>query len=333
MAKLSIVDSTGDVEELIRGADLNDFPAWNAHPLFGVFTRRLYHQINLAEPIHAPCSFAVTDGNGPVLLASCTHGGGEISLYGLPAVIALRRGLDKKPTRKAFAAAFDHLKEFAADNGISRIRILGGRGDGPLGDVDTACINQLASPTLRIHAVADVSAGEDAIRRNLRDSFRSLVNWGSRRLRMEYVNSENPDRSLFDTYPDFHARVAGGAVRGEGYWNVYWEEITNGRGELSLGFLEDGELAAGTLIAETPLTAYYASGVYDRSKFDKPLGHFPLFDAMVRAGGRGINRFDLGEIHPRNSGASEKEVQIGFFKKGFTSDFALLTVWTVSFKD
>jgi hypothetical protein len=52
---------------------------------------------------------------------------------------------------------------------------------------------------------------------------------------------------------------------------------------------------------------------------------------MVRAGGRGIARFDLGEIVPQTTGADNKEVQIGFFKKGFTADFALINIWTLEF--
>ncbi len=331
MGKLSIVDAQDSVGEIISNVDLNDFPGWNSHPLFGEFTRRLYRHIG---GNYTPCSFAVVDDNiGPVLLASCTHDGEEISFYGLPMVIALRRGLDKKPTRKAFAAAFDHIRQLADAGGIARARIIGGKSDEPPGDLDIACINQLAAPSLKIHAVVDVSSGHDAIRRNLRDSYRSLVNWGRRQLRMEYVNAENPDRKMFDAYRSFHSAIAGGAARSDAYWNIYWEEVTSSRGELSLGFLEDGELVAGTLIAEVPGTAYYASGVYDRSRFDKPLGHFPLFDAMVRAGERGIARFDLGEIFPKGGDVSDKEVKIGFFKKGFTDSFTLLTVWTIYLND
>ncbi len=330
MGKLSIANEPHCVDELIHKSELGDFPGWNAHPLFGNFTRRLYTHIG-GE--HKPCPFAVLDANGPVLLASCTHDSEEISFYGLPMVIALRRGLDGKPARKAFAAAFDHLRQLALGKGIARARIVGGRSDAPLCDVDNACINQLAAPSLNIHAVVDVSEGSDAIRRNLRDSYRSLVNWGRRQLRMEYVNAANPDREIFESYQAFHSRIAGGSARSDGYWNIYWEEITNGRGELSLGFLEDGEMVAGTLVTEVPETAYYASGVYDRSRFDKPLGHFPLFDAMVRAGERGIGTFDLGEIFPKGGSASDKEVQIGFFKKGFTDSFSLLTVWTLSLND
>ena len=49
---------------------------------------------------------------------------------------------------------------------------------------------------------------------------------------------------------------------------------------------------------------------------------------MVRAGGRGMSVYDLGEIFPAGT-VSDKETQIGFFKKGFTATFQLRTVWHV----
>ena len=79
------------------------------------------------------------------------------------------------------------------------------------------------------------------------------------------------------------------------------------------------------------MTSYYGNGVFDRAHFDKSISHFPVYDAMLRASDRGIKIFDLGELHPLNSGVPEKEVQIGYFKRGFASTFARHTVWELSF--
>ena len=69
-------------------------------------------------------------------------------------------------------------------------------------------------------------------------------------LHMRYVNAENPDRALFDQMPAFHTRVAGAGARGDDYWEVYWNEIVAGRGEVSLGFMDDGALASGTAVID-----------------------------------------------------------------------------------
>lgn len=305
--------------------DASQFPDLDEHPLFGEFTRRLYRAIDPDR--HPDRSFVVAGESGPVAAVAATVQEGEISMLGLPAVIAPCRDLDAATAGKAIAAALAHFDRIGAADGATRVRLRGSDAS-RLGPLDAACIARLAKPVARMHAVVDLAGGEDAIRRGVRDSYRSLVNWGRKQLITTYVNRDNPDRAAFDSYPAFHTRIAGAGARGEGYWNVIWEEIARGRAELSLGRLDDGSLVAGTLTAFAGTTAYYASGVYDRERFEKPLGHWPVFDAMVRAGARGMARYDLGEIVPRGEG-SDKEVQIGFFKKGFTDRIALWLEWRV----
>ena len=135
----------------------------------------------------------------------------------------------------------------------------------------------------------------------------------------DYINSAYESdgattRKIFDD----DAKVTGSISHGSAYWDIFWQEIIAGHGELSLGFLNDGRLATGTLVIDAEETTYYASGVYDRELFDKPLGHFPVFDSIVRSKSRGLKTYDLGEIFPAG-GSSEKEGQIGFFKKSITS--------------
>ncbi|MEK7244557.1 MAG: GNAT family N-acetyltransferase, partial [Pseudomonadota bacterium] len=287
------------------------FPDLNGHPLFGDFTRRLYRTIHPGR--HPDRSFVVAGEAGPAVAVAATAQDNEISMLGLPAVVALSRDLDAPAAAKALAVAFEHLDRIGAADGAGLARVRGGEA-GCFGPLDNACIARLSKPVARMHAVVDLGGGEEAIRRGLRDSYRSLVNWGRKQLVMTYVNRDHPDRTAFDAFPAFHSRVAGAGARAADYWNVIWEEIARGDAELSLGRLADGSLVAGTLTAFAGGCAYYASGVYDRDRFEKPLGHWPVFDALVRAGRRGIARYDLGEVHPRGA-ALDKEVQIGFFKK------------------
>jgi len=326
MGELSIIDDPARAGAL--SADADAFPGWNAHPLYGNFGRALGAAVNTERGTYTAFPFAVADGDEVLLLGGATVGGGAVTSFGQPLVLALRGDLGKKRRKRAYALAFDHLRARAAAHGAATIRVLGADSDGPLGDVDLACMDQQAQPEAHIHGVVDTTLPETELHSSLRDSYRSLVNWGRRQMEMQYVNADNADRELFDQYPEFHARIAGGARYGAPYWDVYWNEITNGRGELGLGFLEDGRLVTGTLVVDAAAASYYASGVYERELFDKPLGHFPVFDAMLRAGARGTATFDLGEIFPAGA-ADEKEVQIGFFKKGFTSTFRLRTHWLV----
>ena len=328
MAELSIDNDPARVDALFNDADAVSFPGWNAHPLYGDFGQALGAAVNAERGAYTACPFAVVDGDEVLLLAGATAGSGSISGFGQPLALGLRAELGKKRRKRAFALAFDHLRALAAEHGADTIRILGADSGSALGETDLACLDQQARPEAHIHGIVDATQTEAEIHSALRDSYRSLVNWGRRQLHLQYVNADNPDRDLFDQYPAFHARIAGGSKYGAAYWDVFWREITAGRGELGLGFIEDGQLVTGTLTIDAGSTTYYTSGVYEREMFDKPLGHFPVFDAILRAGERGTRVFDLGEIFPAGA-AEEKEVQIGFFKKGFTSTFQLRTHWLV----
>lgn len=328
MADLEIRTDPDALGELFIAAEAVTYPEWDRHPLYGRFGRAIGAAINEARGRYTLAHFAVMAGDEPLLVVPATCDGETVSMFGHPLVLALRSGFGRKRQKQAFNAAFEHLRALAAAGGAKAIRVLGADSSGELDIVDLACINQRARPESHIHAILDARQPEAEIHRQLRDSYRSLVNWGRQQLAQVYINAENPDRGQFDRYPAFHEKIAGAAHYNDAYWETYWNEIVAGRGELSLGLLEDGQLVTGTLVVDAGDTAYYASGVYERELFDKPLGHFPVFDSILRAGARGMARFDLGEIFP-DGAASEKEVQIGFFKKGFSSTFLLRTVWVI----
>ena len=326
MAAINVITAPGEAQVLMDGLDWTAAEGWNLHPLAGDFAVALYGAINAETGSHAETPFVICDGETPLISAHATAADGIVSMFGLPLAPAIHAELGKKRRKKAFTALFDQLTAIGAAHGAATALIRGdGTGDA-LGPVDLACIDRLAQPEAHVFALANVADGEAAVHRDLRSSFRSLVNWGREQLQMTYVNAANPDRDAFDRFPEFHAETAGSAVRGPAYWDTYWAALMAGRGEMSLGRLDDGSLAAATITVDAGGTTYYASGVYDRTKFDKPLAHFPVFDSMVRAGARGVGRYDLGEIFAAGV-ASEKEVQIGFFKKGFTATFEVRTNW------
>lgn len=326
MPEITVLADPAAARAQFAAADASAFPDWNHHPLFGDFARALYAAINEERPAHAAHPFCVMDGDAPVLMAEASLRDDTVSMYGLPLALAAHAELGQKRRKKVFQAAFEHMAALAPAGATARIA--GGFGEPEMGLTDLACIDRLAAPMSHLHAVVDATRDETGVHKALRSSFRSLVNWGRDQLTMHYVNADNPDRALFDALPAFHTRTAGAGARGVAYWEVFWREVSEGRGEVSLGYLADGSLASGTAVVDAGAVAYYASGVYDREKFDKPLAHFPVFDSIVRAGARGNALYDLGEVFPA-SAADDKEVQIGFFKKGFTDTFRLRTVWNV----
>jgi hypothetical protein len=312
------------VEPIDPGAPGDGFGEWDAHPLRGGFAARLYPAV---APAHRDLSIQVTGPAGPVARVRATIGPDEVSFWGLPAVVACRSGAEPRHVKDGLAAALDHLSEAARAQGAARLVIGGPAGEicGPLGAL---MVNLGAEGTVQASAIIDLSRPVEALRADVRERFRSWLNWGDRNMRLSFIDAADPDRAAFERFTAFHSRIAGRGRRGDEYWDVYWNEILAGRAEVILGFLEDGALVAGSAVIRAGGLAYYASGVNERDMFDKPLGHWPMWNAILRAKQAGMDHFDLGEI-PARSHADEKEIAIGFFKRGFTSNRTLRIRWTL----
>ena len=322
MGRFSIIEADTSPDAFAAESDVAIFPGRAEHPAYGEFAR-LYYPTVFGDAL-TESSFVVADAGGPVLLVQCSLQDGVLSHYGFPIRFTYRPGLDGGHIRKISSAAFRHIEEMAANEA----HISGGPADGFLSPVDRGCLDRGGQPRLRMRAEADLSLDEDALRRDVRDSYRSLINWGRKNLRLVHVNADNPDRGLLDDLGEFHAATAGRVVHGEATWRVLFDHIAQGGGEMCMGYTEDGTLVSGAMVIDEADVALYFLAVYDRERFDKPMGHWPLFDSMLRAKTRGRRYFDLGEFVARGA-AGSKEYNIGFFKKGFTARHVTETVWTV----
>jgi lipid II:glycine glycyltransferase (peptidoglycan interpeptide bridge formation enzyme) len=103
--------------------------------------------------------------------------------------------------------------------------------------------------------------------------------------------------------------------------------IKANRAELLLSYLDESKLVGASLFLDTGETTTYGVGVYERSLFEKPLSHAPIFMAMLRAKERGQRRFVIGDVPPAKS-PQDKEFSIGWFKSGFTGNLTVGLDWT-----
>jgi hypothetical protein len=299
-------------------------------PVYGAFGRAYFPAIH-GEACR-DFSFAVTAGGAPVLLALCNLLDGTLGYFGLPLKLIPAAGASDAGQAEAVAAAVGHIDALARTQGAREIVVADIVSDRTLSPVGAACSARRARRLVKQHGLCDLAGDEAAIKRSLRKSFHSLVNWGRRNMRMAYVGKENPDRGLFDSAREFHARVAGRVTRPAASWDVMYRWLSAGGGELSLGYLDGGGLVAATMTVDGTDTSYYASGVYDRERFDRPLAHWPVFDAIQRSRARGMRFYDLGEL-PAKGEASDKEVNIGYFKKGFATGVETRVSWSWSPQD
>jgi len=324
MGRFSIVEA--GTEGFAGALAAETFQDRNAHPVYGDFAR-VYFPIVFGVSLDER-SFVVADAGAPALLVQCSVHQGVLSHYGFPVRFQFRPGLTAAEARKCAGFALAHIDESAPAAGIREARISGGPADGLLSPVDRVCLDRFGRPEVRMRAEADLSRPEAALRRDVRESYRSLINWGRRNLRLVYINAENRDRDLMDAYAEFHARTAGRVIHREATWAALFRRIGEGAGELTMGYLDSGKLVSSSMVVDGDHTALYFSAVYDRRRFDKPMGHWPLFNAMLRAKARGRRYFDLGEFFARGT-VGAKEFNIGFFKRGFTSRHVAEIVWRV----
>lgn len=291
------------------------------HPFTGSFGRHYYPLV--LEDRRREASFVVADGDAPLAIVACTTGEGALDWYGMPARVF---GDGDRLGVGVISAVFAEIERLLERDGASRASLLEPIAGGSLSPLGLAATGRGWRGELAFNGRVDLEGGETVLRAALRKSFRSLVNWGTRNMRLVHVGRANPDAAAFAAYRDFHLAVAGRSTRPEASWTAMRDLIIEGGGELTLGYLEGGELVAGTMVVDGTEVAYYASGVYDRQRFDKPMAHYPLYQAILRAGERGMRVFDLGDV-PQAGTVSPKEAAIGYFKRGFAGELAASIVW------
>ena len=296
----------------------------------GAHGRRYYQAVRDQSP--ADLSFAIADTAGLMALVEVEVAGGALRRFGFPLEIRLRGDLEPLVLRRVVRDILGELKRLAKEQAATTIAIRTSRALDPDGIVAGQCLGLGGTPGLELRAEADLGIGGKALAEDMRKGHRQQVKWGEKNLAQSFVDAANPDRAAFERFQAFHAEVAGRVTRPAASWDAMFEAITAGKGDLVLGTL-DGLLVAGSLVLDADDTAYYASGVYHRGHFDKPLAHGTVFTSLARAAKRRLRFFDVGELPLPGGEHNDKEVAIGFFKRGFTARTVESTVWTLTVDD
>ncbi len=302
-----------------------DDPAFSkieAHPQTGRYGRT-YYQAYWGDRYH-DSSFGVMWQDRIILVVLCGQTEGVLDFYGLPMRIFFPDDLDRHVLVLAVKAAFAHIDLIAESADVGEIRLVESASSTltPLGEI---ALGRDARVTPSLIGMVDLTAGPAVWKRTLRKSFHQFVNWGRKNFAIEYVNSNSPDKEKFDSYREFHAKVAGRVTRPRESWDVQFEELCNGRGELVLAYLADN-LVAGSLFIDGTEVTIYMTGVYDRD-LDKPLAHYLVWHGIERAHGRGMKSLELGDIHLPDT-VDDKLQNIGYFKRGFATHFDASFIWT-----
>ncbi|MEZ5790303.1 MAG: hypothetical protein R3D34_05805 [Nitratireductor sp.] len=255
--------------------------------------------------------------------------GGVFSYFGQPAEALFNCNCDAVQVDVAARALREHLLELAEQTGaiIKWFDAAPASGSQWLPNWQEKLLSAGARTAFVYRGAVDLGLREAGLKRSLRKSFKSLVNWGRREMEIAFHSGTSADFGVFEEFRLFHARIAGRVTRPRQSWDEMYKLAVENRGFLCTGLL-DGEMVAATYVFHDTSSALYGTGVYERDLFEKPISHWPIYASIVKCMEMGLEHFDLGEVF-LPADASEKEKSIGFFKKGFSQYTTSRCVWTL----
>lgn len=172
---------------------------------------------------------------------------------------------------------------------------------------------------LRHELFLDVTRPIEEIKSGFRKSYKALVNSGAKWWNTHLLTQASP--VIWEEFRALHQSVAGRTTRSIDSWLAQLDAIACGAAFFV--FLRDGaeKMIGGGLFYFTRDECVYAVGAYDRSLFNKPLGHVIQYRAIEEMKRRNIRWYKLGQrSYPSDvPEPSSKELSISDFKQGFAS--------------
>lgn len=187
-------------------------------------------------------------------------------------------------------------------------------------DWQLAAMGQGARCSVRHELYVDLRLTLPEIKSGFRKSFRSLVTSGERLWRVEILRTPG-DAAVWEEFRLLHAEVAGRVTRSQESWQSQHDALGADEGFLVVLRDAGGRMVGAGYFMCSADEGVYAVAVYDRSLFDKPLGHVVQFQAIQELQRRGCRWYRIGNrSFPGDEPApNAKELAIASFKQGFAS--------------
>jgi FemAB family protein len=157
------------------------------------------------------------------------------------------------------------------------------------------------------------------IRSHIRKSYKPLISAGLKIWNVGAMIGE--DIARWTEFRELHRRVAGRVTRSAESWELQHQAIVDRNAFLIYLLNEHAAMVGAGFFNITRDEGVYGVGAYDRSLFDKPLGHVVQYRAIEEMKKRGLRWYKIG-LHPYPSdrpAPTDKELSIGEFKHGFAT--------------
>jgi len=273
-------------------------------------------------------SFMVYDMNRVVALVICSKLQHQINFPGEGIKINLTQDSTVNTTAilKTIIAA---LEEKAMQHACSTIIIPDKLNAGILSELSNQLFNKRYQARVTFNMEIDFkNFDENIFFKNIRKSYKSLINWGRKNLHIEIINKAHAAKDKFIAFKALHYQVSKRQTRSDESWNIQYDMLRKGYGELILAYYNN-KLVGGALLIDKQDSCIYFTGVYVRELFTFGLSHFILYTGIISSFQRKttqlfyLERFDT-DIQ------DEKIYNIQFFKKGFCNNLTPLLLWEKS---
>jgi FemAB family protein len=187
-------------------------------------------------------------------------------------------------------------------------------------DWQLSAMVQGARCSVRHQLYVDLRLTLPVIKSGFRKSFRSLVTSGERQWRVDILRAPG-DAAVWEEFRLLHAEVAGRVTRSLESWQSQHAALASDEGFLVVLRDASGRMVGAGYFMCSADEGVYAVAAYDRSLFDKPLGHVVQYRAIEEMQRRGCKWYRIGrrDFPSDEPAPNAKELAIAMFKQGFAS--------------
>lgn len=179
-----------------------------------------------------------------------------------------------------------------------------------------------AAVTVRHDLYVDLCPPLPEIRSSFRKSYKPLISSGLKSWQVSLLDQNSVHASDWAEFKRLHFDVAGGRTRDDETWDAQLAMIYAGHAFLiELRDPSSQCIVGAGFFQHSRDEGLYAVAAYDRSLFDKPLGHVVQQIAIEKLKSLGVRWYRIGErFYPQDRPKpSDKEMTIAAFKQGFAS--------------
>ena len=243
----------------------------------------------------------------------------SISFYRMPLLPpVVSEDVTPKTLKKIYRTCLDAIREFQIELDIPQVLFQNINTHQGLSLWFKCVASKSARMEYREELFVDLSLPLAEIRQFFRTRYKSLISKGMRIWNVDIVDD---DEIVFKEFKALHKSVSGRATRSEDTWWAQFSMLKSKDAFLVTLRDDDNQLVGGGLFSKNKAHAEYSVGVYDRSLFDRPLGHAVQFAAIEEMKRLGLKWYYLGPLCSEYDSYeyTDKERSIAHFKEGFAT--------------